>query len=95
MREPVPRRGGISAPVVLQAVQRGGSPQARVAGPARKRLAVSLLHMTVLQTWERIGHDRGTTTAWPWTVTGACAVLAVWALVATLLAVLTSDRRDQ
>lgn len=62
---------------------------------SRKHLPVSVLHMTVLQAWERIGHDQGSTTPWPWTVPGACAVLAVWALVATLLAVLTSNHRDQ
>ncbi|MER6567177.1 ABC transporter permease [Streptomyces sp. NPDC001093] len=62
---------------------------------SQKHLTVSLLHMTVLQAWRRIGYEQATTTMWPWTVTGACIVLAVWALVAVVLAIFTSDHRDQ
>ncbi|MER7773290.1 ABC transporter permease [Kitasatospora sp. NPDC096140] len=62
---------------------------------SQKHLTVSLLHMTVLQAWGRIGRDQATTAMWPWTVAGACTVLAVWVVVAAMLALFTSNHRDQ
>ncbi|MEV6118869.1 ABC transporter permease [Streptomyces sp. NPDC052109] len=62
---------------------------------ARSHSSASILHMTILQAWRRIGYDQATTAMWPWTVGGACIVLAVWALVAAALAVLTPSHRDQ
>ncbi|MFD5799513.1 ABC transporter permease [Streptomyces diastatochromogenes] len=61
----------------------------------RSHLSASILHMTILQAWRRIGYGQAPTEMWPWTVVGACAVLAVWALVAAALAILTPNHRDQ
>ncbi|MGK4579140.1 hypothetical protein [Kitasatospora sp. HPMI-4] len=49
----------------------------------------------VLQAWRRIGYKQATTAIWPWTATGVCTALAAWAPVATVLAVFTSDHREQ
>ncbi|MET7355969.1 ABC transporter permease [Streptomyces mirabilis] len=62
---------------------------------SQKHFTVSLLHMTVLEAWRRIGHDVDNTSQWPWTVTGAWTVLGVWALIAAVLAIFTSNYRDQ
>ncbi|WNM31443.1 ABC transporter permease [Streptomyces sp. Li-HN-5-11] len=61
----------------------------------RSHLQASILHMTILQAWHRIGHDIATGEQWPWTVGGACTVLAVWSLAAAALAVLGPSHRDQ
>ncbi|MFE4972641.1 ABC transporter permease [Kitasatospora sp. NPDC056651] len=62
---------------------------------SRKHLSVSLLHLTVVQAWGRIGHEQSTTEQWPWTVGGACVVLGAWALVAAAATVLVPNHRDQ
>ncbi|MDX5567622.1 ABC transporter permease [Streptomyces sp. ID05-04B] len=59
------------------------------------RLTASLLHMTVLQAWDRIGREQDAGEQWPWTVGGACVVLAVWALVSAALTTFSANRRDQ
>ncbi|MFD5799514.1 ABC transporter permease [Streptomyces diastatochromogenes] len=61
----------------------------------RSRLSASFLHMTVLQAWGRIGQGQAAGEEWPWTVGGACIVLAVWTLVAAATTIFSSNRRDQ
>ncbi|MET8629766.1 hypothetical protein ABZW30_39590 [Kitasatospora sp. NPDC004669] len=60
-----------------------------------RHLTVNLLHMTVSQAWNRIGHTPATTEQWPWSVGGACIVLGAWALVAAAVAIYIPNRRDQ
>ncbi|MFF4385041.1 ABC transporter permease [Kitasatospora sp. NPDC001547] len=62
---------------------------------SRSQFGASLVHMTISQAWQRIGHEQATTEMWPWTVGGACVVLAVWSLVAGALTVYTASHRDQ
>ncbi|MFF3334797.1 ABC transporter permease [Streptomyces sp. NPDC002888] len=59
------------------------------------RLSASFLHMTVLQAWGRIGREQDLGEQWPWTVGGACIVLAVWALVSAALTIFSANHRDQ
>nr|BFD94151.1 hypothetical protein KitaXyl93_55110 [Kitasatospora sp. Xyl93] len=61
----------------------------------RSHLSVSLLHMTVMQAWDRIGHGQSPASEWPWTDGGAALVLVVWALAAATLAAFSANRRDQ
>ncbi|MCQ9178181.1 ABC transporter permease [Streptomyces sp. IBSBF 2953] len=61
----------------------------------QSHFGASLLHMTILQAWRRIGYDQAVGEMWPWTTGGAYIVLVVWALVAAALAVLTPNHRDQ
>ncbi|MCX4750436.1 ABC transporter permease [Kitasatospora sp. NBC_01287] len=62
---------------------------------SQKLLTVSILHMTILQAWGRICFEQSTTARFPWTVPGACLVLAIWGLVSLVLAIFTSNHRDQ
>lgn len=62
---------------------------------SHRHFSVDILHMMVSQAWRRLAYDQSSTAAWPWTTTGAWTVYAVWALVAIVLAVFSSDRRDQ
>ncbi|WP_448700161.1 ABC transporter permease [Streptomyces avidinii] len=57
-------------------------------------LSATFLHTMVLQAWQRLTYESATAELWPWSHTGAWTVLAVWALVATVLTVFSSDRRD-
>ncbi|WNM31444.1 ABC transporter permease [Streptomyces sp. Li-HN-5-11] len=61
----------------------------------RSHLTASLLHMTVLQAWSRIGDGQAATEQWPWTAGGAGIVLALWSLVAATLTVFSTNHRDQ
>ncbi|MEV6118870.1 ABC transporter permease [Streptomyces sp. NPDC052109] len=61
----------------------------------RSRLSASFLHMTIQQAWGRIAQGQATGEEWPWTVGGACVVLAVWSLLAATLAVFSANKRDQ
>ncbi|MFE1315951.1 ABC transporter permease [Streptomyces sp. NPDC058755] len=61
----------------------------------RSHLSASIMHVTILQAWRRIGYGQDPTQMWPWTAGGACVVLVVWALVAAALAILTPHHRDQ
>ncbi|MEV7116814.1 ABC transporter permease [Streptomyces anulatus] len=62
---------------------------------AREHLSATVLHMTVLQAWQRLTYDEISDALWPWTATGAWTVLGIWALVAAVLVVFSADRRDQ
>ncbi|MFI9366724.1 ABC transporter permease [Kitasatospora sp. NPDC053057] len=61
----------------------------------RSHFGVSLVHMTIPQAWDRLGHAPASSPQWPWTVWGAFLVLAVWVLVAAALTVFTTNHRDQ
>ncbi|MER6563266.1 ABC transporter permease [Streptomyces sp. NPDC001027] len=61
----------------------------------QSHFGASLLHMTILQAWRRIGYNQAVGEMWPWTMEGAYIVLAVWSLVAAGLAILTAHHRDQ
>lgn len=57
-------------------------------------ISASILHTMVLQSWQRLTFEPSGQT-WPWTAAGAWTALAGWALVATLLTVFASSRRDE
>ncbi|MFF3334798.1 ABC transporter permease [Streptomyces sp. NPDC002888] len=61
----------------------------------QSHFGASLLHMTILQAWRRIGYDQAVGEMWPWTVGGAYIVLVVWSLIAAGLAIITPNHRDQ